>query len=62
VRASIELLAKLVIEQPDGSAAQLVNVELDDQITEALSQLRMYELPVGKQLTSGVEDAQLVPD
>jgi hypothetical protein len=62
VRASIELLASSCRTRAIQAQAQRVNIELDDAITAALSQLRMYELPAGKALPSGVDDAVVVPD
>lgn len=62
VRQSIELLARLVVNEPDPTEGASKNAALDLQIAEALSQLRPPELPAGAALASSVAEAELVPD
>lgn len=63
LRASIGLLADLVVDQPAPEAAERVNAELDAAITEALGKLTMPELPAPRVRIEPAEvlEAEVVP-
>jgi hypothetical protein len=61
VRASIELLSKLVTTEEDERADE-GNALLDARIAAALDALAMPELGAGPALASGVEEAEVIPD
>jgi hypothetical protein len=62
VRQSIELLARLVVSEPDPTEGASKNAALDLQIAEAIARLEPPALPAGPQLPGGIEEAELVPE